>query len=217
MTLLARGSFNLAYNITAETVIAAFHQEYIFRVSLPIWPYYKVESDVATTEFVRHANNIPVPIIYAFDSNPDNKLCFEWMLMEKVQGTPLKDVWDTMEFDTKQRLVRDIAGWMTELSRFKFNKIGSIFMRYRQRHIDFYVGPMIHELLFEGDRLLHEVDRGLFRSVQALYNVILDLTERHVNDPRRRVRHALEDTRSGESELDEDLSNAAITRGTHSP
>ena len=89
-------------------------------------------------------------------------------------------------------------------------------MRYRQRHINFYVGPMVHELLFEGDRLLHEVDRGPFRSVQALYNVILDLTERHVSDPRHRARHAMEDIRSGESELDEDPLNAAMTGGTHS-
>ena len=110
MTLLARGSFNLAYNITTENLTTGLHQEYIFRIPLPIWPYYKVKSDVATTEFVRHATSILVPIIYAFDSNPDNKLGFEWLLMEKVQGTPLNDVWDTMEFDTKQRLIRRDCG-----------------------------------------------------------------------------------------------------------
>ncbi len=109
VTLLARGTFNLAYNITAENVTTCFHREYIFPVLLPIWPYYKVESDVATTEFVRHATSIPVPIIYAFDSNPDHKLGFEWMLMERVQGTPLNDVWGNMEFDIKQGLVRRIA------------------------------------------------------------------------------------------------------------
>lgn len=136
--------------------------------------------------------------------------------MEKFHGTPLNDVWDTMEFDTKQDLVRRIASWMAELSRFKFSKIGSIFMRYRQRYIDFYIGPTIHERLFEGDRLLHEFVRGPFRSVQALYNVILDLTERQVNDPRHRARHALEDVKPGEPELDEDPSSADMTHGAHS-
>ncbi len=104
---------------------------------------------------------------------------------------------------------------MAELSRFKFSKIGSIFMRYRQRHMYFYIGPTIHERLFEGDRLLHEVDRGPFRSVQALYNATLDLTERHINDLRHRGHHALEDAKSGDLELDEDPSSADITRGTH--
>ena len=215
-TLLARGTFNLAYNIVAENKTTGFHREYIFRVSLPIWPYYKVESDVATTEFVRHATSIPVPIIYAFDSNPDNKLGFEWMLMEKVQGTPLNDVWGTMEFDNKQGVVRRIASWMAELSRFKFSRIGSIFMRYRQHHINFYIGPTIHERLFEGDRLVHEVDRGPFRSVEAFYDVLLDLTQRHINDLKHRARHASEDANSAKLKSDEASSSADITRGTQS-
>ena len=88
-------------------------------------------------------------------------------------------------------------------------------MRYRQRHIDFHIGLTIHDRLFEGDHLLHKVDRGPFQSVHALYIVILDLSDRHVNDPRHRARHALEDTRSEELELDEDPSSADMTRGTH--
>lgn len=213
--LLARGSFNHAYNITAENVATGFRQEYIFRTSLPVWPYYKVESDVATTEFVRHATSIPVPTIYAFDSNPNNKLGFEWMLMEKVQGTPLYNVWDTMEFDAKQALTRKIASWMAELSRFKFSKIGSIFMRYRQLQMEFYIGPTIHERLFEHDRIWHKIDRGPFQSVQALYDAILELAERHYNDPRHTARHTLEDSMTRESDAHEELSIPDVTRDTH--
>ena len=218
VTLLARGTFNIAYNITAENGSTGFHRDYIFRVSLPIWPYYKVESDVATTEFVRHATNIPVPVIYAFDSNPANELGWEWMLMERVQGRPLNDVWDTMEFDTKQHLARKIANYMAELSQYKFNKLGSIFMRYRQSHIDFYIGPSIHEQLFERDHLLHAVNRGPFDSVQALYNVILDLAEKYVNDPRHRI-HALNDGENQETELNIDSSRAEMpdTHGATMP
>ena len=113
---LWHGGFNQAYNVTAKDVATGCQTEYIFRVSLPIWPYYKVESDVATTEFVRHATRIPVPIIYAFDSNSNNRLGFEWMLMEKVQGTPLNEVWKTMEFKKKQDCTKKIASWMAELS-----------------------------------------------------------------------------------------------------
>ena len=217
VTLLARGSFNLAYNIMAENATTGFQRNYIFRASLPIWPYYKVESDVATTEFVRHATSIPVPTIYAFNSNPANKLGFEWMLMDRVQGRPLNDVWDTMEFDSKQSLVRRIANCMAELSQFKFSKIGSIFMRYRQCHVDFYIGPPIHEKLFEQDRLLHKVDRGPFKSVQALYDVILDLAERHVNEAGQRVRPALEDTETRMLDSNNESSSAEMTRGTQSP
>ena len=210
VTLLARGTFNIAYNIRAANGSTGFQRDYIFRVSLPIWPYYKVESDVATTEFVRHATSIPVPVIYAFDSNPANEFGWEWMLMERVQGRPLNDVWDTMKFDTKQNLARKIANCMAELSQYKFNKLGSIFMRFRQGHIDFYIGPSIHEQLFERDHLLHAVNRGPFESVQALYDVILDLAEKYVNDPRHRF-HALKDGGSGETELINDSSRAEMS------
>lgn len=215
VSLLARGTFNQAYNITAKNLATGFCQEYIFRVSLPIWPYYKVESDVATTEFVRHATNIPVPIIYAFDSNPNNNLGFEWMLMERIQGTPLNSVWDTMDFDTKQNVIRKLASWMAELSRSKFSKIGSIFMRYRQCRMEFYIGPTLHERLFEGDRLLHEVDRGPFRSVQALYDSILDTAERYFNDLKDRAGHALELPISKDSDVHEALSKPDLARDTH--
>ena len=204
--LLARGSFNQAYNITTENVATRSRKEYVFRVSLPVWPYYKIESDVATTEFVRLTTSIPVPVIFAFDSNPNNTLGFEWMLMEKVKGMPLGDVWDTMDFDAKQSLTRIIASWMAALSQFKFSKIGSIFMRYRGSQMEFYIGPLIHERLHEGDRLLYEIDRGPFQSIQHMYDAMLDTSERYFNDLKDNGRHAREEFVPTESDIYKDPS-----------
>ena len=91
-----KGSYNKVYTITASNGATGLCREYIFRVALPIYPYYKVESDVVTTEFVRHSKSMPVPIIYAFDS-AENELDFEWMLMEKVVAKPLYSVWDDID------------------------------------------------------------------------------------------------------------------------
>ena len=214
VSLLARGQFNQAYNVITENLATGFRKEFIFRVSLPVWPYYKVESDVATTEFARHSTGIPVPIIYAFDSNPSNRLGFEWMLVEKIQGTPLNAVWDTMGFDTKQAVIGKLASWMAELSQFKFRKIGSIFMRYQQNQMEFYIGPTMHERLFVGDRLLYEVDRGPFQSVQALYASILDTAGRYFNDLRHRAGHAQEVPMSKDSDVHETLSSPGVARDT---
>jgi hypothetical protein len=85
------GSYNKVYTIIASNGATGSCREYTFWVALPIYPYYKVESDVATTEFVRHSTSVPVPIIYAYDS-ADNELDFEWMLMEKVAVKPLHSV-----------------------------------------------------------------------------------------------------------------------------
>lgn len=188
--LLAQGAFNQAYNVIAENKATGFRKEYVFRVALPIYPYYKVESDVATTEFVRHTTTIPVPIIYAFDSSPTNKLGFEWMLMEKVEGVSLYDVWDTMAYSSKQKLSRTVANWMDQLSRLQFNQIGSLYCRPRDCQMEFYMGPTLHSRLYEGDRLLHDVDRGPFESLHALLDAVLDSTQRHINDPRHSARHA---------------------------
>ena len=204
--LLARGSFNQAYNITTENVATRTRKEYVFRVSLPVWPYYKIESDVATTEFVRLTTSIPVPVIYAFDSNPNNTLGFEWMLMEKVKGMPLGDVWGIMDFDAKQSLTRIIASWMAELSQFKFSKIGSIFMRYRGSQMEFYIGPLIHERLHEGDRLLYDINRGPFQSIQHLYDAILDTSDRYFNDLKDNGRHAREESEPTELHIYKDAS-----------
>ncbi len=189
---LAKGDFNQAYNIAAENKATGFRKEYVFRVALPIYPHYKLESDVATTEFVRHTTTIPVPIIYAFDSSPNNKLGFEWMLMEKVKGISLHDTWDTMGYSTKQELIRIIASWMDQLSRLKFNKIGSLYCRQKAGQMEFYLGPTLHHRLYEGDRLLHDIPRGPFESLHAYYDAVLDSTERYVNDPRHSARHKLE-------------------------
>lgn len=196
--LLAQGAFNQAYNITAENKATGFCKEYVFRVALPIYPHYKVESDVATTEFVRHTTTVPVPIIYAFDSSPSNKLGFEWMLMEKVKGVSLYDVWDTMGYNTKQELTKVVAKWMDQLSRLKFNTTGSLYCRLRAHQMEFYMGPTLHSRLYEGDRLLHDIRRGPFESLHALYDAVLDATERHINDPRHSARLALEAAMSDE-------------------
>ena len=190
--LLAQGAFNQAYNIIAENKATGFCEEYVFRVALPIYPHYKLESDVATTEFVRHTTTVPVPIIYAFDSSPNNKLGFEWMLMEKVKGVSLDGTWDTMGYSTKQELARTVANWMDQLSRLEFDKIGSLYYRQRAGEMEFYLGPTLHSRLYEGDRLLYDIPRGPFESLRAFYDAVLESTERYVNDPRHRARHELE-------------------------
>ena len=197
--LLAQGAFNQAYNITAENKATGFREEYVFRVALPIYPYYKLESDVATTEFIRHTTTVPVPIIYAFDSCPHNKLGFEWMLMEKVKGISLYDTWDTLEYSTKKELAKTAANWVNQISKHKFDKIGSLYFRQTASQMQFYMGPTLQSRLYEGDRLLYDVPRGPFNSLCDYFDAVIESTERHMNDPKHLVRHKLEAAKHDES------------------
>lgn len=48
-------------------------------------PYSLRTLQVATINYVRQYTDIPVPIVYHFDSNPYNRLGGEYILMSKVR------------------------------------------------------------------------------------------------------------------------------------
>ena len=151
---------------------------------MPVYPWYKVESDVATTEFVRHFTDIPVPVIYAYDSSAENKLGLEWMLMEKISGSSLEEKWTDMSLKTKTKLTVLLADWVNQLSSFAFDKIGSLYMTYIETNLDFYIGPMVEQHFYDGRRLTYPGERGPFESLQAYYDAILDAEQQQIKDPR---------------------------------
>ncbi|KAK3174196.1 hypothetical protein OEA41_001440 [Lepraria neglecta] len=175
VAFLADGGFNRVY--TVDTLKGS----YVFRVALPVDPHYKTESDVATTELVRHFTTIPVPIIYTYDSSANNTLGLEWILMEEItSGKELDDSWETMEYDTKVRLTETVADWTAQLSNIIFDKIGSIYMRFEQENLLFFVGRSVNYLLTQENRLLFDAPRGPFVMLESYYAVLLTIAKRDV-------------------------------------
>ena len=170
------GGFNRVFTIHTTNADTQQEFDYIFRVALPVDPYYKTESDVATTEIVRHFTKIPIPIIYAYDSSTDNVLGMEWILMEKVRGRKLDEAWTGMSYDSKLRLAEITADWTAQLAKLSSNKIGSIYMQYTASHLQFYVGRCVTPLLSQENRLEYQVFRGPFESLQRFYDSILGVT-----------------------------------------
>lgn len=169
---LAEGGFNRVYTIRTTT------RSYVFRVALPVDPYYKVESEVATAELVRHFTSIPVPTIYAYDSSTRNVLGLEWILMDQItSGEGLHCSWEALEYETKVRLAETAADWSAQLSSVTSNKIGSIYMRYRENELEFFIGRCVGALFTQENRLLYNVCRGPFESLQDYYSAVLAITE----------------------------------------
>lgn len=54
------------------------------RVARRFMPRLKTASEAATLAYLRAHTSIPVPIIYAWDADPYNRLGGEWMLMSRV-------------------------------------------------------------------------------------------------------------------------------------
>ncbi len=130
----AQGGFNKLYQIS----YTGHHPNYLLRAALPIVPYYKTESEVATIAYLRANTTIPVPRVLAWDSDCNNELTFEWILMEQLPGVALFDLWPRkVPWDRKLELTQTIAGMIKQLENCKFNHIGGLYFRSAAAHAEF--------------------------------------------------------------------------------
>ncbi|CAJ2508530.1 Uu.00g135560.m01.CDS01 [Anthostomella pinea] len=63
----------------------------ILRVLLPLEPGYNALSIVASLEWARQANSLPVPQVLRGDNSASNTLEFEWILLQYIDGAPLDE------------------------------------------------------------------------------------------------------------------------------
>ncbi|CAF9929031.1 MAG: hypothetical protein HETSPECPRED_007264 [Heterodermia speciosa] len=125
VSFFAEGAFNKLYQISAPEL----ESSYLLRATLPVEPYFKTESEVATIAFLRANTSIPVPKIIAWQSNFDGPLGSEWILMEKLDGVTLFDVWRKVPWHRKLELVEGVAKYVKELQCHRFDKIGGLYYK----------------------------------------------------------------------------------------
>jgi fructosamine-3-kinase len=70
---LAEGTWNQIFRIYKNSGT----KEFVFCVSKPVFPWFKVESEVATMKYVSLKTSIPVPRVYAYDSSANDILGYE--------------------------------------------------------------------------------------------------------------------------------------------
>lgn len=163
-TPFSAGAFNKLYKITISD---GNSPEYIFRVTSPIEPFYKTASEVATLSYLREHTSIPVPGVIAHSSTAENELGFEWILMEKMPGGPLGQVWRSIDQEARIRATKVIAGIVRQLRGIgqNLNAIGNLYFCEElkafnnavqmQRVDDKYVlGPIVTSNMFIGGRKL---------------------------------------------------------------
>lgn len=195
ISFMAEGGFNKVYAIETRDRATKQKKHYVFRVTLPIDPYYKTECDVATTEIVRCSTNISVPKIYAFDSSMKNKLGLEWILMERIMGSKMSDSWVDLDYHRKMELTRAVADWNKQLAAIRSEKIGGIYMHYTEGQLQFYVGRSVHHLLTHDGRLLYNIYRGPFDSLHDFYDAVLAITEFEVETLKMKVSLRMNDSK----------------------
>lgn len=185
-----QGAFNKLYAVECPK------GPFLMRVTLPVDPVYKTLSETATLRYVRENTSIPVPSVIASDPSSDNELGYKWILMERVPGKPLDDVWDSLDWDKKVALVRDVAVITEEMRGQRSNAIGSLFERRKLAehagHADIgterelVIDRLVSMAFFWKTRFLVDVPRGPFRTtrewLEARFRLQDDDVQQVVND-----------------------------------
>ncbi|KAI0385191.1 hypothetical protein F5Y04DRAFT_207122 [Hypomontagnella monticulosa] len=102
-----------------------------FRLSSAISPPpevrdYVLRSEAATMEFLQRHTRIPSPRVFdwACESDPANAVGVGYILMEKLQGTPLD--WQGATTAQREKVVRQLADIMLEIEKHPFDRLGSL-------------------------------------------------------------------------------------------
>jgi aminoglycoside phosphotransferase (APT) family kinase protein len=198
ITFFSAGAFNKLFLLHPLGDSGGTPESFIMRVILPVDPYFKTASEVATLQFVRKHTSIPVPRVIAFDSSADNELGFEWILMTKLPGVALKSLWEFPElaWDSRVQLTKTLAGYVKQLTSFKFSLMGNLYPSSRPefervawlKHLssetrfvplpddaEFAIGPVATIPFFYGDRLRLQDCRGPFETSSSYLTSLLHL------------------------------------------
>ncbi|KEZ46250.1 hypothetical protein SAPIO_CDS1147 [Scedosporium apiospermum] len=160
---LADGAHHKIYNVTHPS----WTTPYLFRVAIPVDPKLKLESEMATLQFLRQHTSIPVPrpIRWCSTRTVDNKLGYEWAILEKLPGVELRKVWRKVPWEKKLVLIENLAKFRTQIwdSSLKFSKIGSIYkISNDETREGVRIGPSVDGNFYAGRRRYLTSDRGPF-------------------------------------------------------
>ena len=206
-----QGAFNRLYAVECP------RGSYFMRITLPVHPHFKTASEVATIALLRSRTSFPVPHIIASSSTTDNKLKFEWILMERVHGVPLADIWASLAWDAKVSCVTEVACIIAQLFELRYDLIGNLFnakdlsmepgrtVRNNATESDFVVLDRIVSMAFFWDTHLEsDVHQGPFASSKDWLEARFQLMEedgRRVLESQDAERGKIEFTKETQQQL----------------
>ncbi|KAJ3729435.1 hypothetical protein C8R42DRAFT_562611, partial [Lentinula raphanica] len=90
--------------------------------------YMSMESEIATMVFVRSRTSIPVPIVYGYCPSRENVIGRPFSIISFAEGELMNSsTWEDLPLDAKLRTIRDYAKIILELSKLRFDRIGSLY------------------------------------------------------------------------------------------
>ncbi|KAK4139424.1 kinase-like domain-containing protein [Dichotomopilus funicola] len=200
----AKGTFNRLYSLSHPK----WEKRYIFRVSIPVEPFYKTESEIATMEYIRCHTTMPVPQVIAFSSSDDNELGYEWILMERMPGEPLRTLWSSMPDEARVKVFAELAAHVKQLVSLRFSKFGNLYFSDVAKHVlpsdtsipsklpiddkavdkdighdgRFVLGRLVSQEFFFDKRVYYPGSRGPFETTREWVDMRVALLEKRLQE-----------------------------------
>ncbi|KAE8349515.1 kinase-like domain-containing protein [Aspergillus coremiiformis] len=144
--------------------------------------HYTVASEVATLDYLR-LHGIRTPEVYAWCSTKENPVGSEYIIMERLGGIPLGDVWYSMTPREQHKMMKQLVEWETRLMSLEFPAYGSIYYRNDlpseksiplpgQTEVKFCIGPIVHYSWWHGERSTLNIDRGPWLSSTDIFRAV---------------------------------------------
>ncbi|GBB89419.1 hypothetical protein RclHR1_01610010 [Rhizophagus clarus] len=141
-------------------------------------PAAKFSSEVATMKYVAHNTNIKVPEVYDWDCTVHNPIKIPYILMERLTGKHLYQVWDELTVEEKKCILSQIVDTLLELwTKCQFEEIGCLYMDCVSTATTFTCnimqGPIVKPVFYIDGRNTIPSFTGPFRSLQELFDALI--------------------------------------------
>ncbi|KAF1960787.1 phosphotransferase enzyme family protein [Byssothecium circinans] len=91
-------------------------------------PHFTTASEVATMDFARKVLGTPAPRVYSWNSQAkSHPVGAEFIIMEKIEGVPLSQVWDTMLLPQKLQVLLAMTRLQNQWLSVSFSHYGSLY------------------------------------------------------------------------------------------
>jgi hypothetical protein len=146
--------------------------------------HFTTASEVATMRYARDILQLPVPRVLAWCSKAENTpVKSEFIIMEKVKGVQLHDIWNNLSTDAWFHFMVDFAKMEERMANDAFPVLGSLYFeedlpsgtcktslqllnedRVPINDDRYCIGPSVSRSFWRGERAHMNIDRGPCRS-----------------------------------------------------
>ncbi|KMQ48464.1 hypothetical protein HL42_0925 [Trichophyton rubrum] len=197
---MPEGNFNKSFLLTM-----ANGSQVIARVPNPNsgFPHFTTASEVATMDFARTKLGLPVPRVFAWNSQAsENPVGAEYIVMEKAAGSSLAQIWPRLSNEEKREIIQAMVSFDVKMLNHPLGGIGSL---YYPRDIPsgtnqlpalgmndacgrWVLGPTTDRRFFDDGRGELSLDRGPWNTVKEYLAAICEREMKAVQNLDRPLR-----------------------------